>query len=215
MAVSYQTDGFSRKHMKKFSILALSSATVATAPAFAETTVNYATPNVELSTQTTDLSFAFGDVENLQAVAMSDEQMAETQGAVAVLPLLLLGTGGGAIGAWSNHYDSYKNTGKPASVSDTLKATGGGMLTGVSMYGGGAALKPAVGNPGNWVRYGASFSKTQNIPTQAIRWGSNKHHQQNIGNDTLRQLNDKLHNAKLPGNSWRIQDKGHFHLWKK
>lgn len=51
------------------------------------------------------------------------------------------------------------------------------MLTGVSMYGGGAALKPAVGNPGNWVRYGASFSKTQNIPTQAIRWGSNRHHQ--------------------------------------
>ncbi|STY86111.1 Uncharacterised protein [Moraxella ovis] len=69
--------------MKKFSILAL-TATIATAPAFAETTSHYTTPSVELSTQPTqeaDLSFAFNDTQNLQAVAMTDSQMQETEGA--------------------------------------------------------------------------------------------------------------------------------------
>lgn len=53
--------------MKKLSILAL-TATIATAPAFAETTVYQTipntTPSIELSTQPTqeaDLSFAFED----------------------------------------------------------------------------------------------------------------------------------------------------------
>ncbi|ANB90704.1 hypothetical protein MOVS_00305 [Moraxella ovis] len=73
--------------MKKFSILAL-SATVAIAPAFAETGVNYNTPSVELSTQTTDLSFAFDDVENLQTVAMTDKEMAETEGVAGPWALL-------------------------------------------------------------------------------------------------------------------------------
>ncbi|ANB90707.1 hypothetical protein MOVS_00320 [Moraxella ovis] len=73
--------------MKKLSILAL-TATIATAPAFAETTVYQTipstTPSVELSTQpiqATDLSFAFDDTQNLQAVAMTDSQMQETEGA--------------------------------------------------------------------------------------------------------------------------------------
>ncbi|OOS19716.1 hypothetical protein [Moraxella lincolnii] len=35
----------------------------------------------KLSTKQADLSFAFDDVENLQAVAMTDGQMQETQGA--------------------------------------------------------------------------------------------------------------------------------------
>ena len=74
--------------MKKLSILAL-SATVAITPAYAETITHYNTPSTELtpvtelSTQQADLSFAFDDVENLQAVAMTDGQMQETQGAVA------------------------------------------------------------------------------------------------------------------------------------
>ncbi|MCL1623040.1 hypothetical protein M2R47_02065 [Moraxella sp. Tifton1] len=78
--------------MKKLSILAL-TATIATAPAFAETTV-YQTipstaPSVELSTQTTDLSFAFDDVENLQTKEMTTTEMQETEGAVA--PLVAIG----------------------------------------------------------------------------------------------------------------------------
>lgn len=44
--------------MKKLSILALST-TVAIIPAYAETDVNYHTPKTELSTQQSDLSFAF------------------------------------------------------------------------------------------------------------------------------------------------------------
>lgn len=81
--------------MKKLSILAL-TATIATAPAFAETTVYQTipstTPSIELSTQTTqttDLSFAFEDTQNLQAVAMTDSQMQETEG--AALPLAYMG----------------------------------------------------------------------------------------------------------------------------
>ena len=61
---------------------------IATAPAFAETTVYQTilstTPSVELSTQPTqeaDLSFAFDDTQNLQATVMTDSQMQETQGA--------------------------------------------------------------------------------------------------------------------------------------
>ncbi|WP_435931742.1 hypothetical protein ACSF86_00290 [Moraxella bovoculi] len=81
--------------MKKFSILAL-SATIITAPAFAETTVYQTipstTPSVELSTQfseATDLLFAFDDTQNLQAVVMTDSQMQETEGKVA--PVYALG----------------------------------------------------------------------------------------------------------------------------
>ncbi|STZ07854.1 Uncharacterised protein [Moraxella caprae] len=61
---------------------------IATAPAFAETTVYQTilstTPSVELPTQptqATDLSFAFDDTQNLQAVAMTDSEMQETEGA--------------------------------------------------------------------------------------------------------------------------------------
>ena len=78
--------------MKKLSILAL-SATVAITPAFAEMTVHYNTPSVDTQTvvlpQTTvsattpqaDLSFAFDNVENLQATDMTLAEMQETEGA--------------------------------------------------------------------------------------------------------------------------------------
>ena len=65
--------------MKKFPILVL-GATVAITPAYAETTAHYNTPVTELSSQQADLSFAFDDVENLQATDMTDGQMQETQG---------------------------------------------------------------------------------------------------------------------------------------
>lgn len=86
--------------MKKLSILAL-SATVAIAPAFAETTSHYTTPSVDTQTivlpQTTvsattpqaDLSFAFDNVENLQATDMTLAEMQETEG--AALPLAYMG----------------------------------------------------------------------------------------------------------------------------
>ncbi|AKG18120.1 hypothetical protein AAX09_00330 [Moraxella bovoculi] len=124
--------------MKKLSILVL-TATVVTAPAFAETTV-YQTipstaPSVELSTQPTqeaDLSFAFEDTQNLQAVAMTDKEMAETEG--AWVPYAV----GGAIGGISY-----------ISGCAYTKCTAAGL--GKSVVGG--ALVPVRGAQ---VRYGAS-----------------------------------------------------------
>ncbi|WP_435931741.1 hypothetical protein ACSF86_00285 [Moraxella bovoculi] len=91
--------------MKKLSILAL-TATVAIAPAFAETavyqTIPSTTPSVELSTQPTqeaDLSFAFDDIENLQATDMTLAEMQETEG--AALPLAYMG-GAASIGGVYN-----------------------------------------------------------------------------------------------------------------
>ncbi|SPX86984.1 hypothetical protein [Moraxella ovis] len=93
--LTVETCNLRKNIVKKLSILAL-TATIATAPAFAETTVYQTipntTPSVELSTQPTqeaDLSFAFEDTQNLQAVAMTDSQMQETEGAVA--PLVAIG----------------------------------------------------------------------------------------------------------------------------
>ena len=110
--------------MKKLSILAL-SATVAIAPAFAETTSHYTTPSVDTQTivlpQTTvsattpqaDLSFAFDNVENLQATDMTLAEMQETQGAVAPLVAYGIRMGVmGTIGAGANTWNHYSNTGK-------------------------------------------------------------------------------------------------------
>lgn len=119
-------------------------------PAVANETVAYS--------ETADLAFAFEDVENLQAVAMTDKQMAETQGAALPLAFVALATGGGAVGAWSNHYNSYKNTGQFASTSSTLRATGKGALTGASLYGGARGVSIArnlkIDGPSKGLKHG-------------------------------------------------------------
>ena len=67
-----------------------------------------------------------------------------------------------------------------------------------------------------WVRFGDSYSKSSNCPTCAIRWGSNRGMgNKYIKNPTLRSWNRKLSKTRLPGNSWRTRDPGHFHLWRK
>ena len=58
-------------------------------------TVHYNTPITESSIKQADLSFAFDDAENLQAVVMTDKEMAETEG--AFLPWVA-GAGIGAVG---------------------------------------------------------------------------------------------------------------------
>ena len=144
------------KTLKKLSILAL-SATVAITPAFAETqTVVLPQTTVSATTPQADLSFAFDDAENLQTKEMTLAEMQETEGAaLPFAPLLLLGSGGGAVGAWGNHYNSYKNTGKPASVSSTLEATGKGVVTGVSMYGAGRGVQAV--RAGKEIKIGNNF----------------------------------------------------------
>ncbi len=81
--------------MKKLTtVLAVATLTVS-APVMAE--VNSIAISDSINNE---LAFAVNDTQNLQATLMTDEQMAETEGAVAVAPLLLLGTGGDAIGWW-------------------------------------------------------------------------------------------------------------------
>lgn len=55
----------------------------------------------------------------------------------------------------------------------------------------------------------------QKVKTVSVRWGSNNHYAKSIGNPVVRNINTSLRQTKLPGSSWRVQDKGHFHLWKK
>lgn len=200
--------------MKKTLVAVVCSATLVL-PSFAFAQEQTNTVQIEVTQPQVELSTVFNtdDATDLQVATLSETEMKETEGAWA--PFVAVAFGGGAAGAWGNHAYSYRTTGQPASVSSTLKATGAGMVTGASIYGGGVILKPVVGTPQNWVRIGPSFSKSQNIHTQAIRWGSNSHYQKQIGSSTLRNLNNSLHNTKLPGNSWRVRDKGHFHLWKK
>lgn len=91
-----------------------------------------ANDNVNVASQPTpqaDLSVVFdASGDNLQAIALSDKEMAETEG--AVLPLVAAVLVGGATSAWFNHGASFVTTGKPASVRSTLFATGAGMVSG-------------------------------------------------------------------------------------
>lgn len=137
--------------MKKFSVIAL-SAMLMTAPAFAETSANYNTnQTVE---QEIDLSAVFADNQNLQVATLSEQEMKETEGALIPLPLAALTLGGGAVGAWGNHAVSYAQTGQSASVNDTLNATGMGMMTGASLYGGGRVAGLKVDGPSAGLTYG-------------------------------------------------------------
>ena len=113
--------------MKKLSILAL-SATVAIIPAYAETTAHYNTPITELSTKQADLSFAFDDAENLQAVAMTDGQMEETQG--AWVPNVVGGVAGG-LGGHFGYMSSVVTSGQ-YNFGDHLASVGLGALGGVA-----------------------------------------------------------------------------------
>ncbi|MFW2178283.1 MULTISPECIES: hypothetical protein [unclassified Moraxella] len=105
--------------MKKLSILAI-TATVAITPAFADVTSNYNTPVSTI--QQADLSFAFDNAENLQAMAMTDKQMADTEGAWANFAV------GAGIGAVGGHF-SYMSS-AIASNSYNWKAHGAAVAVG-------------------------------------------------------------------------------------
>lgn len=110
--------------MKKLSVIAL-SAMLMTAPAFAETTLNYSTN--QITQQEVDLSAVFTNNQNLQVATLSEQEMKDTEG--AVLPFVAATLIGGATSAWLNHGISYATTGKPASVESTIVATGTGMVS--------------------------------------------------------------------------------------
>jgi hypothetical protein len=73
----------------------------------------------------------------------------------------------------------------------------------------------AVGPITAWARSGNSYSISGGFNTVAIRWGSNSFHANSIGNSALRNANQNLHNWRIPINSWRTNDPGHFHLWRR
>ncbi|TDS55233.1 hypothetical protein C8P70_1234 [Myroides indicus] len=66
-----------------------------------------------------------------------------------------------------------------------------------------------------WIRTGSSYSIEGGFKTVSTRWGSGGNYWKKIGNPTLQNLNKSFRQTKLPGNSWRVKDAGHFHWWKK
>ena len=127
---------------------------IATAPAFAETTVYQTilstTPSVELSTQPTqeaDLSFAFENTQNLQATVMTDSQMQETQGAWVTTAFgAAVGGAGYAYGAYKGNYqwDNRKFASNVASGAVIGTLTGGAGF----IASGGAKFIPSLTNAG-------------------------------------------------------------------
>lgn len=87
----------------------------------------------KLSTKQADLSFAFDDAENLQAVAMTDKQMEETQG--AWVPNVV----GGVAGGLGGHF------GYMSSVVTSGQYNFGGHLASVGLGALGGVASPATG----------------------------------------------------------------------
>lgn len=96
-------------------------------------------------------------------------------------------------------------------------------------YVGGKVLGSVLGNVSNkvtsfigkytrgikqWIRIGSSYSVKGGFKQYSTRWGAGGNYWKKIGNPTLQNWNKSLRNTKIPGNSWRVQDKGHFHWWK-
>lgn len=148
--------------------------------------------------------------DNVKAMELSQTEMKETQG--EFLPLVILG--GAAIGAWVEHGISKYKHGTWASPTQVVRGAAIGAIPGGVGWGAKVAA-PTVGTVKHWVRVGNSYSHTQKAKTVSVRWGSNNHYAQQIGNQTVRKINTSFRQTRLPGSNWRVQDKGHFHLWKR
>lgn len=71
----------------------------------------------------------------------------------------------------------------------------------------------ATGGLKQWLRVGPSFSHALNRTTSySIRWGASPRYLHKIKVDQFQMLNYRIRNMKLPGNNWRVNDPGHFHL---
>jgi hypothetical protein len=90
------------------------------------------------------------------------------------------------------------------------------LVAGYYAYRGFQAYRYAnIGVRSAWIRVGKSYSSSNSFKTYAIRWGSNSHWRNQIGSSRLRNFNARLHNTRIPVNSWRTRDPGHFHLWRR
>jgi len=66
-----------------------------------------------------------------------------------------------------------------------------------------------------WLRLGPSYSVNGGFKTFGLRWGASPRYLNKIGNPFLKELNKGLRNLKIPINSWRTADPGHFHFWRQ
>ena len=97
-------------------------------------------------------------------------------------------------------------------------------------YVGGKVLGSVLGNVSNkvisfigkytggtkqWIRTGSSYSVKGGFKTYSTRWRAGGNYWKKIGNPTLQNWNKSLRNTKIPGNSWRVQDKRSFSLVEK
>lgn len=72
-----------------------------------------------------------------------------------------------------------------------------------------------IGGTKQWIRTGSSYSVKGGFKTYSTRWGAGGNYWKKIGNPTLQNWNKSLRNTKIPGNSWRVQDKRSFSLVEK
>ena len=97
---------------------------------------------------------------------------------------------------------------------DILGFYGGGKVIGTGLSLLGKGFTAATGGLKQWIRYGTSHSIKGDFATKSFRWGAGGSHWEKIGNPTLQNLNRSFRQTKLPGNNWRVQDAGHFHVKK-
>jgi RHS repeat-associated protein len=66
-----------------------------------------------------------------------------------------------------------------------------------------------------FVRIKPSFSQVGGFKTSlSLTIGSNKHFASKLPTKGLQNLATDLRQVKFPGNSWRVADRAHFHIWK-
>lgn len=116
----------------------------------------------------------------------------------------------------------FRDVGKAALIGAGLGGAGGfltksagylRMLSGRLL----SRIKNATGGWSQWIRVGPSFSTSGQFSTKlSIKWGASPtkgmKYVNMIGNKVLRSFNQWLRKRKLPGNSWRTRDPGHFHI---
>lgn len=94
-----------------------------------------------------------------------------------------------------------------------------GYAGGLAFRGLGIAWKGFVrytGFPKQWFRFGPSYSHTLGEKTYlSLRWGAGANHWKKIASPTLQSWNKSFRTTKLPINSWRAADPGHFHIFPK
>lgn len=100
-------------------------------------------------------------------------------------------------------------------VSRNFSAFGARAIVNRAIQGMFSLLESQTGGLGAWIRWHAnSHSFRGGFDTKSICWGANKHDaNKKIGNSTLQKLNQTLRETRMPFNSCRTADKGHFH-WK-